>query len=355
MSTEAENSIEKKMKRVGRPRSTARKNNRRCNSVDSRRSIGSSISSEQENDLLRSDEDEATHKIEKISDHLDSSTSRSSSAMEIDQPQQTSKPNDKINQNVSNDQIVKLLMDIKESQFTKKEGTALRKSFDTKFATIGTELKAHNDRISDIDERMSQFESKLVNATYERELHKQQLLKNNITIFGCPKQESENVTQVALAVFKAFGNEFVAGDFASVYRTAGKKPNFSSIVVKFVLFEKKLAAINTKAKKPIKVSDIYTGQQSKSQVYLNNHVTPFFGRLLAAGRQATKDEVIHSCWIGSNGCLIKIQEDGKPINIKSTDDLDLLRTKVNTQQQKNKRNQPDDPTTPTERKSKKRN
>lgn len=334
--------------------------------MDSRRSIGSSLSSELETLLLRSDDEEASQKIENLSEHLDSSASASggSSAMEIDRSNPASATIDNnINtvkqneQNVNNDQILRLLLDIKESHFTKKEGVALKKTFDSKFTAINTELKVHNERITDIDERMSQFESKLATAAYDRELQKQQSLKNNISIFGCPKQDNENVTHTAINIFKAFGAEFTAADFEAVYRTTGRKPNFSSIIVKFVAFEKKLIAINLKAKKPIKVNDVLGGHQTNVQIYLNKHVTPFFGRLLAAGRQAKKDEIIHSCWIGTTGCLLKIQEDGKPVNIRSIDDFDSLRVRAGKQSltRMKKRSQPDDPTSPADKNPKKRN
>lgn len=241
---------------------------------------------------------------------------------------------------------------IKDAQFTKKEGTALKKSVDSKFAAINTELKAHNVRFTEIEERMVEFEVKLASASYDRELSKQQALKNNISILGCPKINDENVSEVAIMVFKAFGASFIKSDFSSVYRTTGIKPNFTSIIVKFASFEKKLLALNSKTDKPVKVKDVFVGQQSNVQIYLNNHVTPFFGRLLAAGRQAVKEEIIHSCWIGTTGCLVKMEEKGKPVNIRSFDDFDSLRTRAGKSgASSSKRGKPDDLSPPT-RKSK---
>lgn len=191
-----------------------------------------------------------------------------------------------------------------------------------------------------------------MSAAYDRELTKQQALKNNISIFGCPKINGEVVVNTALAIFKAFGSEFSPTDFEAVYRTEGKKPSFSSIIVKFVKFENKLAVLNSKEKKQLKICDVFDGNKSNAQIYLNNHVTPYFGRLLAAGRQAMKDKLIHSCWIGATGCLIKLQEDGKSIIIRTVDGFDTIRAK-HGQQPNNKRLKPDEHTSPISNNTKK--
>lgn len=86
-----------------------------------------------------------------------------------------------------------------------------------------------------------------------------------------------------------------------------------------------MAALTAKADKKVKVSDICASNQSDSLIYLNNHTTPFFGRLLGAGRSAIKDGIIHSCWIGSSGCLVKVTEQGKPTTVRSLNDFDALR------------------------------
>lgn len=307
---------------------------RRTNSIDRHRSLNSIIDAEIEEKLLNGADDDSvvTQKIEMISDVLDSVSNESTSTkMEIDTI--SSVPNAANNQNPKsndNSQIMGILLALKTSQdailasqFTKKEGTALKKSVDSKFSTINTELKAHNTKFAEIEDRMTQFEVKIASATYDSELKKQQALKNNISIFGCPKLDSENVTQTAINVFKAFGSTFNATDFSAAYRTTGKRPNFTSIIVKFVSFEKKLSALDSKSAKVVKVSDVLGPTQSngENQIYLNNHVTPFFGRLLVAGRQAIKDEIIHSCWIGTMGCMVKMEENGKPFNVRTLDDF----------------------------------
>lgn len=253
---------------------------------------------------------------------------------------------------VGNDQLMSVLLEMKGAMYTKKDGTALKKSVDIKISAMQTELKAHNDHFSDIDERISKLETKLVSADYDRELAKQQALKKNISIFGCPKYDDENVMLSAIKTLQAFGADINESDFSAVYRTTGKKPNFSTIIVKFNSFEKKLAVLNSKpdknGQKKVMASDVFDAARSNAQIYVNNHVTPFFGRLLAAGRQAIKDGIVHSCWIGTTGCLIKLNEGGKPINVRSLDEFDSLRAKAG-KPSTSKRNKPDDDLSPKQK------
>lgn len=322
----------------------------RTNSVDSQRSIDPEL----EDVLLYGDGEKTTETIEHLSNLVEYAHSK-----EHEMDVSVSPSASQSNQITNGDQIFQILTEMKdkqsalmESQFTKKDGIALKKSVDIKFAAINTEIKAHSEKFSDIEERMSQFERSLAAANYDRELTKQQLLKNNISIFGCPKIGEENVTETALKVFKAFGSTLKQSDFSAVYRTSGKKPSFTSIVVKFKVFEVKLAAMSSKAQKQVKVSDVFGDSGSSVQIYLNHHVTPFFGKLLAAGRTAVKDELIHSCWINAMGCMIKLEENGKPMNVRSLDGFDSIRSKAGATSS-GKRNKPDDKSSPPNRKPKK--
>lgn len=332
----------------------------RSASIDSRRSIDSAA----ENELLNSDDDDVIEKLEGISEKMDES--KSNESMDIDESQKKpstsstelvkktkTKPNDATN-NVES-QMLQMLTNLSKNQFTKKDGESLKKSVDLRFNAINTELKSHTSQLSEIDERMAQFEKKLASATYNNELQKQQALKNNISIYGYPKEDNENVIEVALKVFAAFGVTFSQNDFASVYRTSIKRPKFSAIIVKFKDFGKKLSILNSKSNKTVKLSDINGNNDSNMHLYLNNHVTPFFGGLLAAGRQAIKDEIAHSCWIGATGCMVKLTENGQPINVRSLDDFDTLRAKAGkpAPSKNKKRGRPDSNTSPAGKNAKK--
>lgn len=330
-------------------------NKNRSISTDSSRSINTDA----ELELLQSDDETATQKIEILSSNLESVSAMDVDISDTSKNKKEKSGKAKSTDNSSNNQILNLLTDIKQQQFTKKDGMLLKKVCDKKFLAIDSELKTHSTLLAELDSRMNHYDSKFAAADYERELQKQNALKNNISIFGCSKSENEDLKKTVIKIFNAFGIKLDAADFVSVYRTTGKRPSFSSIIVKFASFDKKLSVLNAKANKPIKCTDVFGAKYSdNTQIYLNNHVTPFFGRLLAAGRAAVKEEIIHSCWIGSNGCLIKLLENGKPMIIRSTDDFDVLKKnaegKSNHKLKKYKRSKPDDPTSPADQNSSKR-
>lgn len=74
-----------------------------------------------------------------------------------------------------------------------------------------------------------------------------------------------------------------------------------------------------------KAGDIVSGiPNPESAVYINNHVTPYFGKLLHEGRKAVKNGDIYSCWVNSHGCQLKFEDNAKHHGYRSIDDLNKL-------------------------------
>lgn len=116
-----------------------------------------------------------------------------------------------------------------------------------------------------------------------------------------------------------------------------------------------MSALEAKAKKPVTLGDIADCEENQRDkpIYINNHVTPYFARLLAVGRQGVKSKSIHSCWIGATGCLVKKSEDAKAINVQTMAEMARL-TDGNKSAPNPKRSKPDF-TSPKESISKKAN
>lgn len=317
------------------------------------------LNSSDESELLRSDDEGPIQKINLMPDNMEQNAishrpNEMMAIMEIDEKDDSVIITAPANQNISAEaEIMSLLREIKDSHCTKGDMIDLKLSLDTKFAAVDTELKAHKDKHNDLENRLLSLESKMSSSNYERELSKQQQLKNNVNIFGFPKTDGEDLKETALTIFKAFGCNFSKSDFDSVYRTNGRTPKFSSIVVKFKDFEKKQNVLNSK--KQIRLKDVAECSESQQNIgiYINNHTTPYFGRIMAAGRKAAKEKIIHSCWIGSNSCFIQLKENGKPIAIRNVDTLDeIVKKELATGTKKRARS--DDPSSPLENNPKKR-
>lgn len=114
--------------------------------------------------------------------------------------------------------------------------------------------------------------------------------------------------------------------------------------------------MDNKTKNTLKVGDIITcsNKIADNAIFINNHVTPYFGKLLHEGRKAIKNGDIHSCWLNSFGCQLKIETGSTQRNYRSIDELNKLisEAKVNKSNQ-SKRSAPDE-RSPTENKNKSR-
>lgn len=337
----------------------------RINSTDSAKSSTSTkyvssvtLNSSDESELLRSDDEGPIQKINLLPENLEQNailprTNDLITIMETDEKDDSVPITTPANQQISAEaEIMSLLRDIKDSHCTKGDLSDLKLSLDSKFAAVNTELNAHKDKHNDLETRLLSLESKMSSSNYERELSKQKQLKNHVNIFGFPKTDGEDLKETALTIFKAFGCNISKSDFDSVYRTNGRAPKFSSIVVKFKDFEKKLNVLNSK--KQIRLKDVAECSESQQNIgiYINNHTTPYFGRIMAAGRKAAKEKIIHSCWMVANSCLIQLKENGKPIAIRNVETLDEI-VKKELAAGTRKRARSDDPSSPVENNSKK--
>lgn len=307
--------------------------------------------SDVERELLASD-DETASKMDKLSEQLNNScelVDDSIEKMEIPSPARSSVSTD-VAQNQN--QIMSMLMGIKKDQFTKSEFSKFDRKLDNKFKAVDKELATHITQFIEMDSRVSVVEQAMADAAYEKELNKQMALKNNISIFGVPMKSGELVSAIALEVLNAFDCKLDANSISNAYRSVGRDNKFPSIIIKFNSFETKLKALN--AKKQVTLNDVpsFKSDKSKEPIYINNHATPYFGRILALGRRAVKEKRIHSCWIGANGCLIKLAENDKPQCVKSCAMLVELSSNL-TDMTKKKRSKPDDHSSPIEVNSKK--
>lgn len=228
------------------------------------------------------------------------------------------------NHDEKHDQLLSMLSEIKcQNQDTNNELSTMKKVIAGKFNAIEDELKKNKRVVGAITGRLDEMENKVNAAAYDNELERQQKLKNNVSICGVPKADDENASAVALTVFKAFGLNFSPTDFTGVYRTTGR---FSAIIVIFSEFTNKLSAMAAKSKKNVLLGDVADcdDSQRNTQIFINNHITPFFARLLGVGREGVRNKTIHSCWIATNGCLVKKTPEGKPIIVRSMDDMTKL-------------------------------
>lgn len=156
-------------------------------------------------------------------------------------------------------------------------------------------------------------------------------MKNNLSIFGVIRNDDENLLEIVLSIFKKIGCTVAAKQVAGCYRIKGNNNNI--IIVKMNDYDLKQKILKQKTTKEIKAGEVsnFNSDAAMSTIYINNHVTPFFGKLLQESRRAAKDGRIHSCWLNSFGCQLKFEENGTHHNYRT---VDQLKNMIETKKQK---------------------
>lgn len=181
-----------------------------------------------------------------------------------------------------------------------------------------------NRRISNVEEANTEHASKLEMLEANIECLKQDQLKNNICISGVPsaKFSSENKTnEIFISIAKALGAEFTQSQFSS-YAVANNK----FIIVHFFNLKHKQTLLNKiRIKKSLKVEEVF-GIKSNSQIYLNDHLTPYFSNLYLIARKAKKENKLASASASSYGGKIRARKSAQdaPTVIICENQLHLL-------------------------------
>lgn len=217
-----------------------------------------------------------------------------------------------------------LLLSLKRSQCTKNDMKLLTDSVNSKLVQIDAKISKHDGSIAKIDERLWKCEKIAASAQHNIELEKQRSIKNNVSIFGIPSIEGENLQKIVLSLFEKTGCEVAENQVVNRFRIKTKGKGI--IIVKLCDYDVKLNILKKKADKTVTVGEIIScdSKTSSEIIYINNHVTPHFGKLLQEGRKARKNGDIHSCWLNAYGCQLKFDEDGKIHMYQTIDEMNKL-------------------------------
>lgn len=183
------------------------------------------------------------------------------------------------------------------------------------------QTSSNTKQIKILSKKIDSMERASIASTETTEKAKQQQLQNNITLMNVPVMENESLHGLVVSLGEALGVQMSNEDISAVYRVRNSKNNL--IVVKFKSFNIKSNIISRAKEGNLNLAsfmscDIEAGNQ---QVFINHHVTPYFGKLQAIGRNAVKDKKIFSCWINSKGLMVKLSSDDAPRAFTTADTL----------------------------------
>lgn len=148
---------------------------------------------------------------------------------------------------------------------------------------------------------------------------KQDQLKSNICVSGVPTNliQNDNTADLIIAIAKKLDVDINQNQFTS-YSCASNK---FIIISFFMLKHKQLLLRKIRVKKSLMVEEVF-GVQSNSQIYLNDHLTPYFNHLYLLARRAKKDGKLASA--SSFNGRIKARKNGNDAPMLITCERQLL-------------------------------
>lgn len=244
-----------------------------------------------------------TLSVHELSDEADSIAGQNQCSQSLVRQKPGPKPKQNANMDIS-----QLLQSIKaDTAATRNEIKSTRTELksdiqqlsvqsENKFKLIDKQMAKTNGDIKTLFYRLSNIERGAPSAAGNSELQKQILLRNNISISGMPIEQNEDLYAVMDWILDALGlPELKKGELLKVRRVPNSKSKL--IIANFRDYEMKLAVMQSKASKKISLSDIYElrNGEANPHIYINNHLTPFYGNLSYHGRNAISNGLIHSC------------------------------------------------------------
>lgn len=241
------------------------------------------------------------------------------------EPGQSSKNTISTNVGHTNDEMLELLREIRKTQCTKDDFTKYEKAISKQFSAVENRISSNTTSIETMEVRLKNVEESLEASKYDAEIAKQNLLSRNLSIVGIPMMENENLRALIVKLGTLVDCQVKNSDIFGTYRVHyGNKPT-DIIIAKINDLRIKHEFLKKKAMKQLRVNDILEKPtNNNSFIYINNHVTPFFGRLLAEGRRIVKDYKFHSVRLTKTGCQIRLDDGGTDQIYRSVDELRKL-------------------------------
>lgn len=254
---------------------------------------------------------------------------------------------------IARDELMDLLKEIRDSQSslcTKSDLHDYSQTMKRKFSEMDKRVTTNTSTINTVASKISSIESSLELNKHDLELVKQNAISSNLSIMGIPMTENEDLTSIATKLFLLVGCKVTKADISGCYRINTRNSSLNIFIVKLKDFAVKHRILKSKVNKELRLGDVIKSNSinENPNIFINNHVTPFFGKLLAEGRKAVKEKSIHSVWLSRSGCRLRFDIDGDEYTYRSINELNALLTtncKQSTSRQAakhSKRSKPDD-------------
>lgn len=195
------------------------------------------------------------------------------------------------------------------------------KEIETIAAETTSKLERLDERVENVTATCTLNTDRIESLEAAVESLKQDQLKNNLCVSGVPAElvKDNNSADAVIAIAKVLGVELTRQQFTS-YTVANDK---FIIVNVFNIKYKKMMMNKIRAKKSLMVEEAFK-HKSNSQIYLNDHLTPYYSSLFLLARRAKKEGKISS--VSSYGGKIRARksQNEAPIVITTEKQLQAL-------------------------------
>lgn len=192
-----------------------------------------------------------------------------------------------------------------------------------KFATeTNNKFQAMEERIENVATTSTDHNDRIEWLEAAVEGLKQDQLKNNLCISGVPADliKDNNTADAVIAIAKTLGIEIARQHFSS-YAVANDK----LIIVRVYNIKHKQSMMNKiRVKKSLMVEEVFKKTKSNSQIYLNDHLTPYFSNLYLMARNAKKEGKLASATSYGGKIRARKSSDEPPIIITTHKQLQAM-------------------------------
>lgn len=143
---------------------------------------------------------------------------------------------------------------------------------------------------------------RMASLQIDLEVMKQERLRNNLRIIGLPSVAFQTPSETIAKINAVLNIDITTSEF-----TAYSDKNKSSIIVSYVSYSHKRRFMDVlKERKSLLVRDVFPVIDSTEQIYVNDHLTPYFANLFRIAWKAKKDGKLFS--VSSLGGKVRIRQ-----------------------------------------------
>lgn len=222
-------------------------------------------------------------------------------------------PNNSTNASITLEDIMARLQQVHSDMRTFQDDT------NQKLGMLSEDIKSINNTTIKLEGRVNECERVSSNLSYEMELLKLKLLKVNVAIANVPIVKDENLIDIINKICDKLDAVEAMEHIVNYYRTKS-----GTIVLQLDTEQSKNFLIRKKKERKTLLVQEIGFPNSDKQVMINDHLTPFFGKLCYLARQAINKEEIFAFWMSNRGLCIKLAKDSEPVIVKDAYELQSL-------------------------------